>query len=142
MKNEKPIMMKMSDTHRLFKDVIRSRCLKSGLNMTYLPILMLLSHNEKINQLNIVNYTHLKAPTISLTLTKMEMEGLITREVDSNDQRNINVSLTKKGIELDYKLKSIFSDEEEKIKDILNDEERENLNNYLDRIVEYLVSIK
>ena len=60
-------------------------------------ILRELAHRDGISQLELVRATALKPPTVSVTLKKMEAEGLVRREVNENDQRAVRVFLTEKG---------------------------------------------
>ncbi len=63
-------------------------------------ILRNLSRMEGCTQLDLVRLTHLKPPTVSVTLKKLEDSGFVRRETDANDQRAIRVYLTEKGREL------------------------------------------
>lgn len=64
-------------------------------------ILMHLAREDGIPQMNLVELTHLSAPTVSLGLKKMEEMGLVKRENDKNDARVTKVYLTDKGKALD-----------------------------------------
>ncbi|MFQ8599885.1 MAG: MarR family winged helix-turn-helix transcriptional regulator [Oscillospiraceae bacterium] len=66
----------------------------------YMHLLRHLSR-EAISQLELARRTHLKAPTISVALHKMEQEGLVTRRSGTADQRRTVVQLTDKGAKLD-----------------------------------------
>ena len=71
-------------------------------------ILIVLAHNDGLTQLEIAQMTHLKPPTVSVTLGKMESLGYVRRETDENDMRAIKVFITDKGrIEHDSKLSQI-----------------------------------
>jgi DNA-binding MarR family transcriptional regulator len=48
-------------------------------------------------QLELVELTHLKPPTISVLLRRMEDEGYVTRATDPRDRRAVCVTLTEKG---------------------------------------------
>ena len=50
-----------------------------------------------MGQLELVHLTHLKPPTVSVLLSRMEKEGYITRTVDEKDRRASCVALTEKG---------------------------------------------
>ena len=60
-------------------------------------IMMELAHKDQVTQLDLVKATHLKAPTVSITLQKLEKEGYVERKPDSYDLRAIRVFLTEKG---------------------------------------------
>jgi len=62
-------------------------------------ILRELGHCDGCSQLDLVQKTHLKAPTVSVTLKKLEDEGMVTRRHDEMDQRVTRVYLSQKGQE-------------------------------------------
>ncbi len=62
-------------------------------------IMRVLSRAEGCSQLELVQKTHLKAPTVSVALKKMEEEALILRRQDEMDLRISRVFLTEKGWE-------------------------------------------
>ena len=66
-------------------------------------VLANLAVSDGINQLELVNSTHLRPPTVSVILRRMEEEGLVVRRVDECDKRAVRVFLTDKGKELDKK---------------------------------------
>ena len=66
-------------------------------------VLSNLASHDGINQLELVNATHLRPPTVSVILRRMEEEGLVTRSADPNDKRSVRVYLTDKGKKLDKK---------------------------------------
>lgn len=140
MKKEKTMTMYISDVHKLFHNKIKLEMEKKGYNNTYFKIFMLLSCRGQASQLDIVKFTHLKAPTISITLKNMEQEGYITREVDPNDQRSVIVKLTDHGIETDKNIRKIFKEEENKLKSLFSEEEVNIIISYVTRMIEYLES--
>ena len=86
-------------------------------------IMRVLSREDGCSQLNLVQKTHLKAPTVSVTLRRMESEGLVRREQDAMDLRVTRVNLSNLGKEhnhavherlrsLDVELMRGFSEEE------------------------------
>lgn len=64
-------------------------------------VLSFLAIGDGVTQLDLVNATHLRAPTISVILKKLEEEGLVERKKDANDLRASRVYLTDLGRELD-----------------------------------------
>ncbi|MBR3894075.1 MAG: MarR family transcriptional regulator [Clostridia bacterium] len=60
-------------------------------------IMRVLSRADGCSQLELVHKTHLKAPTVSVALKKMEEEALILRRQDEMDLRVSRVFLTEKG---------------------------------------------
>ncbi|MBQ9085951.1 MAG: MarR family transcriptional regulator [Clostridia bacterium] len=64
-------------------------------------VLSMLALHDGIRQLDLVRHTHLRAPTISAILKKMEGEGLVERKSDPQDMRAVRVYLTEEGRALD-----------------------------------------
>ena len=60
-------------------------------------LLRALGFMEGCTQLDLVRCTHLKPPTVSVTLKKLEENGLVRRVADEHDLRAIRVYLTDKG---------------------------------------------
>jgi DNA-binding MarR family transcriptional regulator len=70
---------------------------KNNIPDGYRALLVVLGKEDGISQLNIANHIGLKPSTISITLKKMERDGLIVRQNDENDQRMSRVYLTEHG---------------------------------------------
>ena len=64
-------------------------------------VLSMLAIRDGINQLELVNTTHLRPPTVSVILKNMESEGLVERRSDPSDMRSMRVYLTEAGRALD-----------------------------------------
>lgn len=65
---------------------------------------LILSHlavEGELCQLDLVALTHLKPPTVSVLLRRMEEEGYVERRPDAQDKRAVRVCLTEKGREYD-----------------------------------------
>ena len=98
----KPSML-INEISKLFHNKMREKSEELGFKNGYRQILMFLSHGDGVTQLAIAEATHLKAPTVSVTLKKMEAEGLVRRETDASDMRKTHVYLLDKGRDLDLK---------------------------------------
>ena len=103
----KPSMF-VNDISRLFMHRVRRECERSGISHGHHKLLMELFFNEGSTQLQLVQSTHLTAPTVSVALGKMESEGLVRRESDIKDMRQVKVYLTDKGREKVDQVRSIF----------------------------------
>lgn len=90
-------MMQIIHLSKLFRDQLRRASEEAGVPGGYRAILMELSHIESATQYELAKRTHLTAPTVSVTLQKMEHDGYITRTPDANDLRQMRVALTEKG---------------------------------------------
>lgn len=56
-----------------------------------------LSGQDNMTQLELVRRTHLKPPTVSVAVKRLEDAGYVSRKADDSDMRAVRVSLTDKG---------------------------------------------
>ncbi len=96
---EVPLSMLVSEISKLFHYTVRISMESRGVSAGAMRILFHLSHHDGITQRRIVELAHLSAPTVSVTLTKMEAQGLLSRSCSSTDMRETLVYLTEKGRE-------------------------------------------
>lgn len=101
-----PSMM-TNEVSKLFRDIINREVEKLGVQNGYRQLLFHLSRMDGVSQLELARATHLKAPTVSVTLKGMEADGLVVRRGDENDARVIHVYLTEKGRKTDDKIREI-----------------------------------
>lgn len=116
--------------HRLVEDGAPTQFMQNSSR----AILRELSFKTGLCQLDIARATHLKPPTISVALNKMENEGIVTRVVDSVDMRATRVYLTEKGKEINAQLYSRICHADEIALRGLTDEEKDTLLSLLERI--------
>lgn len=130
-------LMKMSLISRVSHKMMRNESEKMGYNQTYRSIIFFLNNiHDGATQAELVEHSKLSKPTISLTLQKMESEGLIVRKQDDVDLRNVRVYLTDLGVKAEETFIKIGAQTEEKVLSVLNEEEQEVLNKILDKILD------
>ena len=137
----KPLGFKIGEISRLFHNKVKKLANDNGISQTYFHIIGFLRRNKEnnITQKDICEFIKMKAPTISLTLQSMEQDGLVERVKSLTDSRCTYVVLTKKGEELDDKIRGFFSSTEQMMLDALTPEELKMFNECLDKISERLV---
>ena len=90
--------MIVNEIARLFHTRMRGYDLEGVMSQDSARLIMReLAHGEGCSQLDLVRKTHLKAPTVSVTLRRMESEGLVERHQDAMDMRVTRVYLSQKG---------------------------------------------
>lgn len=100
MANPTPPML-VNEISRLFQEFMRrTRVEPLQAQNSCRMLLRSLGHMEGCTQLDLVRATHLKPPTVSVTLKKLEENGFVDRKTDEHDLRAIRVFLTDKGREL------------------------------------------
>lgn len=125
----------LADVSKMIIDSLREASEKEGIVSSYRPFLFHLTHSEGgLTQSELVERVHFKAPTVSLTIQKMELDGLIRKEIDKDDQRITRIYLTEKGRLLDDKIRKIHEDQEDYLSSLFTKEEKNELIEYLKRI--------
>ena len=128
-------MMILSEISRLMIDKLREKDADNPITQRSERLLLIeLAKRDGRTQLDLVKATHLKAPTISVALQKMEKEGYVTRRSDEYDLRATRVFLTEKGRSLDNKIKKRIVDEENLAIRGLTEAEKETLSRILLKI--------
>lgn len=135
---DKTLIMMINDVHRLFRHRTGSIAELNGVSQAVNSILFHLSRNESLTQIDLVNMSHLRSSSISVTLQKMEHDGLIKRESSLTDQRYITVSLTDKGKELEKKIRKCIFDYDESLTANISDEEKAVTKKVILKIIEQL----
>lgn len=127
--------MYVNDASKLFNTTVARATERIGLSQGYRQILFHLAHNDGITQLQLVKLTHLTAPTISVALVKMEKDGLVRRETDERDMRQVRVHLTEKGRDQDDFVRSKCRETEEIMLKGISDKERKELCRIMKKVV-------
>lgn len=117
-----PSMM-TNEVSKLFRDIINRDVEKLGVQNSYRQLLFHLSRKDGVSQLELARATHLKAPTVSVTLKNMEADGLVERRGDIDDLRIIHVFLTDKGRKTDDKIRELHHQLDGKMTEGISQEE-------------------
>jgi DNA-binding MarR family transcriptional regulator len=76
----------------------------------------------------------IESTSLSRTLTKLEEAGLIVREANKSDKRNVIIKLTKKGLEMRDVSKNYVLDFQRKVNEALSEKELNQLMKSLNKI--------
>ncbi|MBQ7347545.1 MAG: MarR family transcriptional regulator [Clostridia bacterium] len=136
---EKPMMltppMLVNQIARLFNARMRNYDLDGVMSQdSARQIMRTLSREDGCSQLDLVHKTHLKAPTVSVTLKRMEEEGLVRREQDRMDLRVIRVFLSEKGQEHNRTVQKRLNGLDCELMQGFTEEETEQLLHFLERM--------
>jgi DNA-binding MarR family transcriptional regulator len=133
-------MMRIMDISKLHRDFTRSKSDQDGLPSSYRMLLFYLSIMEPgVTQLQLVKAARLKPPTVSVTLQKMENDGLVTRQSNEHDLRQTLVFLTEKGKSIIERIHATHDESHRISLDGFTEEECCVLNKMLDRIIDNLI---
>ena len=101
-KKPTPLML-CNEISKMFKNTIRNSVEDQRIQGSYREIIFHLAHEDARTQLELARLTHLKPPTVSVALGKLEDEGYVIRKADALDARCTRVYLTDKGKAIDEK---------------------------------------
>lgn len=121
------------------KEIIRKyRPYLNKLNLTYTQYItmMVLWENDEINIKELGERLYLDSGTLTPLLKVLENKGFIKRSRDLNDERNVVIKLTKKGMNLKEKASSLSNNVASCIK--LNNKEAKNFYVALYKIINNL----
>lgn len=134
-----PIMV-LNEIARILGARIRSKDIEGvTLQKSARLVLRELAFKDDRTQLELVKATHLKAPTISVVLQKLEKEGIVSRKTDEYDLRATRVSLTDRGHAIDAEIRKAIQEEDQQAMEVLTDLERETLMKILCKIRDHLI---
>lgn len=109
----------VNDASFMFGKYVSKELEAIGMRSSYRHVMKPLMEQDGMTQLELVNITKLKAPTISITLRNMEREGIVRREKNDVDRRETHVYITDKGREMHAKILEAFERAEQvMLKDI------------------------
>lgn len=90
-------MMVVNDLCKIFCGEMRAVFDEAGIPSGYRQLLRELNREDGLTQSELCDRTRLSAPTVSLTLRKMEADGYVMRRTDMRDGRAVRVFLTENG---------------------------------------------
>ena len=97
-------------------------------------VLDYLRQNDGAMQKDIAQGCHIEAASLSTILNGMEKNGLITRNIDKYNRRNINIFMTEKGKEICKRIKQEFTEIESKALFYFSEKEIKQLTEYMIKI--------
>ena len=121
------------DTAKLMDGFVAKKTEEQKLQVGARRVLAFLSVRDGVSQLDLIRLTHLKAPTISLIVQKMEHDGLIVRKTDDLDMRLTRVFLTEHGKNVNRDIHDAVSEAENSAMCDFSDEEKKQLHALLVR---------
>lgn len=122
------------------KEIIRkyNELLKEyDITYTQYIVLMYFFHTKKSNLKDVGKVMMLDSSTLTPLLKKLEKKGLITREKSAKDERNLDITITEKGLSLEKELQKV----RKKMKKICNmtTEETEEIHKLLYKLLDTIV---
>lgn len=126
----------LNEVSYLYGELVCRDMEKIGMRYSYRHILKPLMENKTLTQLELVNLTGQKAPTVSITLRNMENDGIVRREKNSTDRRETHVYITDKGKKMYKKVLSALEKADKAILKDISESELESLVSVLEKMKE------
>ena len=120
--------------HALLQKTLFANIRDSGLSLVQPKVLDFLKEHDGAVQKDIAKGCHIEPASLSTILTGMEKSGLITRETNENNRRNLYIYMTDKGKAICEQVTEHFSQIEKKALSGFTEEEIENILTYLTKI--------
>lgn len=99
----------VNEASYLYGEFVCRELERVGMKLSYRHVMKPLMEHDSLTQLQLVNITGLKAPTISISLRNMERDGLVSREKKNDfDRRETHVRITGKGRKMYAKVLEIL----------------------------------
>ena len=133
---KRSISIYINDIAKLFSLKVRSEANQNGLSQGNRKLLMSLCEEDGVTQFELVKRTGLSAPTVSVSLAKMEAEDIVRRENNPEDLRQVKVYLTDEGKKMYKFINSNCGMIEQKMLKGISDEEQEVLIGLLGKILD------
>ncbi len=86
-----------------------------GIHPGQVPLLMLLQRDRELSQKEIAYRLCLSAPTVTMSIRRLEKSDMVGKCQDKKDQRVSRIYLTEKGRECTEQIKKIFDANEKKL---------------------------
>ena len=133
-------MMRIHDAAKLYRDRMRRLSDQDGLPSSYRMLIFHLARMKPgVTQLDLVKATHLKPPTVSVTLQKMERDGLVLRKTNESDMRQTLVYLTDEGKAIDERIHAMHDEGDRIALDGLTEDEIQTLSVLLNKVIDNLL---
>lgn len=133
----------LNEVSYLYGELVCRDMEKIGMRYSYRHILKPLMENKTLTQLELVNLTGQKAPTVSITLRNMENDGIVRREKNSTDRRETHVYITDKGKKMYKKVLSALEKADKAILNGISESDLESLITVLEKMKENInLSVK
>lgn len=128
------ITHQMIMTIQMHRRMLEKNVEGTGIHRAQHRLLMTLSDNHFLSQVELARHLGVTAATIAVSLKAMEKEGLISRKAKHEDNRVNFVELTERGKQIAKQSKAYFEALDEQMYQGFTGEEREQLSEFLDRI--------
>lgn len=115
---------------------------KLGIHPGQLPVFSILSRQEGVSLREMADLLHIKPPTVTVTIQRLEKAGFVCKKQDEKDQRIARIYLTEKGKNLGEEILALVRENEQTMMEGFSEEELVLLKAFLRRILENLSKVQ
>lgn len=112
---------------------------KLGIHPGQLPVLKIVSEQEGISLRELASLLHIKPPTVTVTVQRLEKAGMVRRETDLSDQRINRIYLTEKGAAMKKEMIRLLDENEKILTKGFSKEEIRTLQSFFAKMTENLI---
>lgn len=105
-------------------------------------VLMHIAHHPNATQTEIAEWMDISPAALAVSLKKLEKGGYIIRSADASDERKKHIEMTELGSEIVAESHRMFREIETQMFSGFSEEEIENLNHYMNRMLENIRNIQ
>ena len=134
MNHPKSIGRYTSCIYRNFHKYMHNQLQEYNLGSGQFHFLMMLYNKDGVNQETLAETLHINKATSARAIKKLEQQGFVTRQRDTDDKRNYNVFLTEKAKKLKPKIRETLNNWTKILLKDISKEDEEYLYNLLEKI--------
>lgn len=113
-------------------------CLSKGLFVGQPALLLAIRELGNCSQTELAAALDVTTPSVAVSVKRLEKGGLISKEINENDNRYNRIALTRKGLKTALKCEKVFSCINEKMFTGFSEQEMTQLNDFLMRMTNNL----
>ena len=107
-----------------------------GIHPGQIPVLSMIAEHEGISLRELADTIHIKPPTVTVTVQRLEKNSLVCKKPDPADQRVARIYLTEKGEKIKQEIKGLFEENERILTTGFSEAELNQLRDYLKRMID------
>lgn len=124
-----------------YSSVNFKRFKKMGIHPGQFPVLKMVSEQEGINLRELADALHIKPPTVTVTVQRLEKAGLVYKKADDGDQRVSRIYLTEDGRAIQMQIIRLINENERLLTAGFSEEELEQLRSFFQRMTVNLLQV-
>lgn len=113
-----------------------------GVHPGQFPVLRTVGASEGISLRELADWLHIRPPTVTVTVQRLEKAGFVYKKPDREDQRVSRIFLTEKGRCLNQEITRLTKENEKLLMEGFTDSEKDQIRQFLRRMTENLEKAK